>query len=198
MYFAKYQNSKTVSISLQIQNPKFNLAPTFFQTSNSETVHKKIKSSSAQRLNFFFSLRWNFQYTLNGFDQIKKIASIFEGPCQTSQCHDPMTAGEIELGDLLFHDEFEDYFFLSVDLYSFCVWSHRWADLSCYHILHGWDSIGHNLNFVFLSGKFFSLKVQSKLGLTVAMIRRPTKISVLLKGSSFLLFRSKTDKIDFY
>lgn len=31
----------------------FNLA-TFFQTSNSETVHKKIKSSSAQRLKIFF------------------------------------------------------------------------------------------------------------------------------------------------
>jgi len=86
------------------------------------------------------------------FDQTKKkITSIFEGPCQTSQYHDPMTAGEIKLGDLFTKNPKNRFFPFGKIVNSGCTWSHRWADLSCYHILHGWDSIECNLIYNFPS-----------------------------------------------
>jgi hypothetical protein len=56
---------------------------------------RRKKSSSAQKDWFQSKMK-----LLTDIDRIWFFISTFEGPCQTSQYHDPMTAGEIKLGDL--------------------------------------------------------------------------------------------------
>merc|ERR1712178_585538 len=61
------------------------------------------------------------------------ITSFFESSCQTSQYHDPMTAGEKITG--IFLKKISTLLDLK-NLLKFFRWlpleSHRWADLSCY------------------------------------------------------------------
>lgn len=72
--------------------------------------------------------------------------------------------------------------------------SHRWADLSCYNILHGWEAIQEFLRFLFFFEKsnFYGCKYFYNFQ-NDPQPENPPKMSVLLRGGSFLL-TTTTDK----
>jgi len=92
---------------------------------NNHQAHTKIKNRN-------YPIK-NDTSTKQIWQHLYFITSFFESSCQTSQYHDPMTAGEKITG--IFLKKISTLLDLK-NLLKFFRWlpleSHRWADLSCY------------------------------------------------------------------
>lgn len=123
MYSATQLTTRKIPEFVQRSQPLFpNVA---FVLLNNHQAHTKIKNRD-------YPIK-NDTSTKQIWQHLYFITSFFESSCQTSQYHDPMTAGEKITG--IFLKKISTLLDLK-NLLKFFRWlpleSHRWADLSCY------------------------------------------------------------------